>query len=71
MLAARVEPKNETQETRKAANFKLLSKANFRLLLTVASMIHGSRGWDADCGDDCEDPPRVFWTGQVDQGDLP
>ena len=20
----------------------------------------GSRGWDADCGDDWEDPPRVF-----------
>jgi len=32
---------------------------------------YGSRGWDADCGDDCEDPPRVFCTGQVDQGDLP
>src|SRR6202049_2535584 len=31
----------------------------------------GSRGWDADCGDDCEDPPRVFCTGQADQGDLP
>ena len=31
---------------------------------------YGSRGWDADCGDDCEDPPGVFCTGQVDQGDL-
>jgi hypothetical protein len=29
-----------------------------------------SRGWDADCGDDCEDPPGIFCTGQVDQGDL-
>jgi hypothetical protein len=27
---------------------------------------YGSRGWDAGCGDDCEDSPRVFWTGQVD-----
>src|SRR6266566_11363 len=33
---------------------------------TVASMILGSRGWDADCGDDCEDPTRVFCTGQAD-----
>ncbi len=31
---------------------------------------YGSRGWDADCGDDCEDPARFFCTGQVDQGDL-
>ena len=37
---------------------------------TLASMIYGSRGWDAGRGDDCEDPPRVFCTGQVDQGDL-
>jgi hypothetical protein len=29
---------------------------------TVASMILGSRGWDADFGDDCEDPSRVFCT---------
>ncbi len=21
---------------------------------------YGSRGWDADCGDDCEDPPGIF-----------
>ena len=27
---------------------------------------YGSRGWDADCGDDCEDSPGVFWTGQID-----
>jgi len=25
---------------------------------------YGSRGWDADCGDDCEDPPGVFCTGK-------
>ena len=31
----------------------------------------GSRGWDADCGDDCEGPPRVFCPGQTDQSDLP
>src|ERR1700677_1814358 len=37
---------------------------------TLASVIHGSRGWDAGRGDDCEDSPRVFCTGQVDQGDL-
>ena len=37
---------------------------------TLVSMIHGSRGWDAGRGDDCEDPPRVFCTWQVDQGDL-
>jgi predicted ATPase len=37
---------------------------------TLASVIHGSRGWDAGCGDDCEDSPRVFCTWQVDQGDL-
>ena len=30
----------------------------------MASMILGSRGWDADCGDDCEDSPGVFCTGQ-------
>ena len=38
---------------------------------TVASMILGSRGWDADCGIDCKDPSRIFCTGQVDQIDLP
>src|SRR4029077_2713757 len=38
---------------------------------TVASMILGSRGWDADFGNDCEDPSRVFCTRQVDQIDLP
>ena len=27
---------------------------------TLASMILGSRGWDAGRGDDCEDSPRVF-----------
>ena len=27
---------------------------------TLASMILGSRGWDAGRGDDCKDPPRVF-----------
>ena len=27
---------------------------------TLASMILGSRGWDAGRGDDCEDLPRVF-----------
>lgn len=32
---------------------------------------HGSRDWDADRGDDCEDPPCVFCAGQADQGDLP
>src|SRR5262249_12248196 len=26
----------------------------------LASMILGSRGWDAGRGDDCKDPPRVF-----------
>ena len=38
---------------------------------TVASMILGSRGWDADFGIDCKDPSRIFCTGQVDQIDLP
>jgi hypothetical protein len=37
---------------------------------TLASVIHGSGGWDAGRGDDCEDSPRVFCTGPVDQGDL-
>src|SRR6516165_9642615 len=27
---------------------------------TLASVILGSRGWDAGRGDDCKDPPRVF-----------
>jgi hypothetical protein len=27
---------------------------------TLASMILGSRGWDAGRGDDCKDPSRVF-----------
>src|SRR3984893_12726177 len=31
---------------------------------TVASMILGSRGWDADFGNDCEDPSFVFCTGK-------
>jgi hypothetical protein len=31
----------------------------------------GSRGWDADCGDDCKNSPRVFCPGQADQSDLP
>jgi len=38
---------------------------------TLASMILGSRGWDADCGNDCEGSTRLFFGRQVDQGDLP
>src|SRR3974390_1875821 len=38
---------------------------------TLASMILGSRGGDAGRGNDCEDSPRIFHTGQIDQGDLP
>ena len=32
---------------------------------------HGSRFWDADSGDDCEDPAGLFRPGEADQGDLP
>src|ERR1700722_19959475 len=32
---------------------------------------HGSRGWDAGGGDDCEDPSRLFCSWSADQGDLP
>ena len=32
---------------------------------------HGSRGWDAGGGDDCEDPSRLFCPWSGDQGDLP
>src|SRR3954462_15718168 len=32
---------------------------------------HGSRFWDADSGDDCEDPAGLFFPGEADQGDLP
>jgi hypothetical protein len=32
---------------------------------------HGSRAWDADGGDDCEDPSRLFCSWSADQGDLP
>src|SRR6516162_4952840 len=32
---------------------------------------HGSRGWDAGGGDDCEDPSRLFCPWSADQGDLP
>ena len=28
---------------------------------------HGSRDWNADRGDDCEDPPCVFCAGQADR----
>ena len=38
---------------------------------TLASLILGSRGWDADCGNDCEGSTRLFFGRQVDQGDLP
>src|SRR4051794_41855405 len=31
----------------------------------------GSRFWDADSGDDCEDPAGLFRPGEADQGDLP
>ena len=34
-------------------------------------MILGSRGWDADCGNDCEGSASIFFARQVDQGDLP
>jgi hypothetical protein len=27
-------------------------------------MILGSRGWEIDFGNDCEDPPRVFVQGK-------
>jgi hypothetical protein len=27
--------------------------------------------WNACCGNDCEDQAFVYWTGSVDQGDLP
>src|SRR5271155_6081273 len=33
--------------------------------------VHGSRDWNADRGDDCEDPSFIFCPGQADQGDLP
>ena len=36
-----------------------------------ASVVFGSRGWDAGRGDDCKDTPGVFQAGQADQGDLP
>src|SRR3954447_9049723 len=32
---------------------------------------HGSRFWDADSGDDCEDPAGLLCPGEADQGDLP
>src|ERR1700689_2412054 len=32
---------------------------------------HGSRGWDAGGGDDCEDPSGLFCSWSADQGDLP
>src|SRR4051794_2203529 len=32
---------------------------------------HGSRFWDADSGDDCEDPAGLFFPGEADQRDLP
>ena len=31
----------------------------------------GSRFWDADSGDDCEDSTGLFCPGEADQGDLP
>src|SRR5262249_15925779 len=37
---------------------------------TLASMILGSRGWDAGRGEDCKDPARVFKARQVHQSDL-
>jgi hypothetical protein len=32
---------------------------------------HGSRGWDAGGGDNCEDPSRLFCSRSADRGDLP
>jgi hypothetical protein len=40
-----------------------------RLLLSRLGKFAGES--DADCGDNCEDPPRIFCPGQADQGDLP
>src|ERR1700738_805219 len=31
-----------------------------------ASVVFGSRGWDAGRGDDCKDTPGVFQAGQAD-----
>src|SRR5205085_8286343 len=38
---------------------------------TVASGMIGGRVWDVGRGDDREDPPGVFCSGEGDQGDLP
>jgi hypothetical protein len=39
--------------------------------LTMVSVLNGSLERDAGFGDGREDPPRVFCSEEVDQGDLP
>ena len=36
----------------------------------LASGIFGGRDWNAGCGNDRQDAPRAFFSGQIDQADL-